>query len=65
MTTGRGNSHAPTALRLQNIPIRSALGAKLRAALRPPRSYLWTVDYSDLELRILERYREGFTRRSR
>lgn len=66
--TGRLSSRDPN---LQNIPVRSDLGKKIRAAFVPenPDNVILAVDYSQIELRMLahlsgdaaliESYREG------
>lgn len=57
--TGRMSSNNPN---LQNIPIRTELGREVRRAfLAPPGTKLLSVDYSQVELRIMAHFSEDQT----
>jgi DNA polymerase-1 len=49
MSTGR----PPSKPEVQNIPLRTELGRQVRKAFEPKEPILLTVDYTELELRLL------------
>jgi DNA polymerase-1 len=58
--TGRFSSSDPN---LQNIPIRTPVGKKIRKAFVPFADHLdwWKIDYSQIEYRMLAHFATGFT----
>lgn len=49
--------YSPDGPRLQNIPIRTETGNRVRTALRAHTTMPWPADYSQVELRLWEALR--------